>query len=263
MDKETNVRAHIKYIQKLDDFISSMKSIYFFIIAITLVMVIQSILFLCNVISVNDHYITDATSHEKFMVWFSIIMALISCYIGFITSICNIRQTNWFMFWMTIRLFFSVPVAILSGALFSSITLIIAYLTGFIRYFWWTKELDKKLKHHDLITLITGIASVAILFIVFVSLVTFSGESIYASFWNYDKKWTWYFDAIGASIEITGFILLIFKSKWGYLFFIISKFFVITVYAAGNNFIPMIQYLLFLTTDISGFLTWTFIKNKQ
>lgn len=263
MNEETNVQVHIKYIKKIDEFISSMKSIYFFIIVITLVMVLQSILFLFNVISVNGHYITEATQHEKVMVWVSIGMALMSCYIGFITCICNIRQTNWFMFWMTVRLLFSVPVAIMSGALFSSITLVLAYLTGFVRYFWWTRELDKKLKHHNIITLVTGALSVTILFITFVTLVTLYGDSIYANFWNYDKQWTWYFDAIGASIEITGFVLLIFKSKWGYLFFIVSKFFVITVYAAGNNFIPMIQYVLFLSTDISGFLTWTFLKKGQ
>ncbi|NQX83266.1 MAG: nicotinamide mononucleotide transporter [Mycoplasmataceae bacterium] len=245
----------IKIINNVNKFYASSLSFVCFL-SITLVFaIIQIILYVTNIISLNGTYFSDPTGQVA--AWLALGISLTGCFVGFIGAILNLRGSLNFVYWATSQLVLSILISFFAGIILTSVALFFSMIATIFRYFawklkWLDKWIFKKKTLHILVTIFVIIIS-----IVFIILVVFI-DSMH-QYVNGDPKplWTGIFDALSASLIIGASILLIFKSRWAFVLYFITKIFAISNYAYTGNIISSVQLILFISMDITGFISWT------
>lgn len=255
-----NNETLIKISSKINELYKGKIMIIVFMTLTTIFGILQILLFLTGVLLINGTSINETDNWLVTLVWISTAISLLSCYTGFLGAISNIRGSNTFLIWMTIQLTMLSMVALLAGALFAAISSLFGLISAFVRYYVWKNDLVEKWNLNKDKLKIIAIIIFTIICSTFILIVWGCSEK--SSFWDNSEpnKWLWYFDAIGAALEICAYAFLIFKVWWAFAFFFISKFFFGVIYGVTGNVVSMVQMIMFSSTDISGMLAWLFLK---
>lgn len=245
----------VRFVNGVNNWYSSRKSMIFFMTVTTLFGIFQFTVYACGV-NVNGHNISEGS----FLPWFAMAMAIAGCYCGFIGGILVFRGKHSFIYFQVGQMLISFINSILSGLLLLSFAFLWSLVFTFLRRYMWPRGYLEKWN-------LTKENKAYILFGVLITslVITFTLEAFYGSTMNVftgtdivKAKWTWYFDAINASITIAASTMMFFRWRWCYVLFFIGKFFAISNYAYAGMYVPIVQMVLFSIMDVTGFFAWSF-----
>lgn len=252
----------VTIINNINKFYASNLSLVIFLGVTILFAILQIILFVTNVIEINHISFGEPTGQA--LAWISMAIALGSCFVGFVGAIMNLRGSLSFIYWAISQMMLSLMVAIFAGIILTGIALLFSILVTIIRYFIWKFELlDKWNLSNNLIYILVGaftiISGLLFSLLIFIGVIVPMTTSLVP---EAKPLWTGYFDAWTSSLIMGAALLMIFKSRWAFVLYFISKIFAIANYVEVGNIISIIQLLLFVTMDITGFIAWS-DKNFQ
>lgn len=240
--------------KKVNDFYASNIAIIFFMSATTIFALLQVILYSLGMMQVNGHKINEVTS--QYPNWILLAMSIIGCYAGFIGGILLFRGSLSFVYWQTTSTTFAIITQALASMWFGAFCSAYFIMMNIIRFWAWKND---KLTQWNWSPKKVIMVGAIILFVVVTTLYIlcgFCGENIYASSaWMQNKNY--YFDATGASLNITASFLMLFKSRWAFVLYAIAKVFTITNYAEAGLIVPIVQMILFWIMDATGFIGWS------
>ncbi|BDU67639.1 MAG: hypothetical protein TYPL_2920 [Candidatus Tyloplasma litorale] len=252
MKNQTKIQSTVK---KVNEWYASKSSLIFFICITTIFGLFQLILFVTGTITVNDHTFGEENSY---LAWIAIAISIASCYFGFIGGIMVFRGSFTFIYWQSAQMITSLIIAALSGMWLGSFALAYSLMFVFIRHFSWKAGIIEKwnLSKEKLFLILTIVLISTLTF--FILIENYFEELHYIPGINEPKpKWTWYFDAFNASLSITATTMMFFKWRWCFVLFFITKIFIISNYAYANMYVPIIQMLMFVIMDVTGFFAWS------
>ncbi len=253
-DNKTSVLATA--VVKVNDFYKSSYAFVFFMSTTTIFAFVQVILYSLGTMPVNGFNINDLDGFGSFINWTLLAVSIIGCYAGFIGGILLFRGSLSFVFWQSLATGLGFITQVIAHMWFGAMVAIYFLVMNFIRYnVWKNGTLEKWNLSSNQIYSITA-------FIFILMLLTFNGFAYYFGDWMYAAS-AWMtplnhqFDASGAAFNITATILLLFKNRWAFVLYALGKFFTIWNYADAGLIVPIVQMLLFLVMDITGFIGWS------
>ncbi len=252
---ETKVLA--KAVKKVNDFYKSNGALIFFMSATTIFALLQVILYSLNLMQVNGSNIEDAKVHgHLWSSWILLTSSIIGCYAGFIGGIMLFRGSLSFIYWQNISTILAALTQALAAMWFGAAVSIYFIVMNFTRYFVWKHDYLEKWNWSPEKVVTYGIIILIILLISLNTIALMYGEQMYASSKWMDTK-NYAFDATGASLNIAASFLMLFKSRWAFLFYAIAKIFTIWNYADAGLIVPIVQMMLFWIMDATGFIGWS------
>ncbi len=255
--KNTEIRTVEKIVRRVNKFYSSIESMIFFI-AITLVFSALQITMFLTGFQLNGFTKDDG---NQALAWAAIIISMLSCLTGMIGGVFVARGSLLAMPFSLFQVSAQSVSAIFSGMWMSASSLLIGLVVIIVRqYIWKNKIIEKsnlteKNKGYIALGVILSLLSI---YLIAESLIP--ADNITHKFAGSDSlkpKWTWYFDAVGAGVNLAGTILLIFKTRWAYFAFLLGKSFILASYIFAQAIIPIVQNILFLIMDVTGFISWS------
>ncbi len=252
--EQTSVLA--KAVVKVNDFYKSSYAFVFFMSATTIFAFLQIILYSLNEMQVNGHFMNELTNIGSFLNWLLLSVSIIGCYSGFIGGIMLFRGNLSFVFWQSLATGLGFVTQMLARMWFGSVVAIFFLVMNFIRYHAWKNGLLDKWNWSAKKVVTVGLI-VFIILLVLLNVVAYSaGDFMYSgAIWM--NSLNHQFDATGAAFNISATIFLLFKSRWAFVMYALAKFFTIWNYADAGLIVPIVQMLLFLVMDITGFIGWS------
>lgn len=253
MKMNSNVWA--KTAKKVNDFYASSIAIIFFMSMTTIFAFLQIILYSLNVMEVNGHNIKNVPGNGVGN-WFLLTFSIIGCYCGFVGGIMLFRGSLSFVYWQNTSTTLAVLTQALASMWFGAFVSVYFIFMNTIRFWAWknNKLDDWDWSSSKIVTI--GLIYWVILIIIMYLLCGFVGEDLYAN-----AKWmetrNYYFDATGASLNMTASLMMLFKSRWAFVFYAIAKIFTIWNYADAGLIVPIVQMMLFWVMDFTGFIGWS------
>ncbi len=252
----------------INEFYKTNLSLVIFTSIIGIFSIVQICLFGLGVTSLNGKFAYEQSGFDLAFSWFIILFTMIGSVSGFVGAILNIRKSSNFVWFASLMSLSGIVAAIAAGAIYVSISGTIMLILTIVRYFKWKNE---EIVADEVITEGSNkkIFWLCITFLIFmiITLNTINiifGSKIYSNSWNSDTslRWTWHLDAIGASLEMTATIMIIFKYRISYAFYFISKIFYVIIFSKAGNYISVVNYALAMITDASGFIAWGITNNN-
>ncbi len=243
-------------LQKVHDFNTSSYSMIFFVLTILFFSIIQISLFATGITTVNGKHCYD---NGSLFIWITFFFSITSSITGLIGGIYANRGDDNFLYWIIYADFSCAISVYISGAIILSIITIIMLFLLFARKFMW-KIIEEKEDYSSKKPFIL-IVSFFLVAIVFVTLIIFFfGDNIYKE--NINTSWVRYCDGIQSILVLTASLLIIFKIRCAFIFYLLSCAFTMAFFASSNvnQIVPVIQQILFSMMYLTGFLSWEYIK---
>ncbi len=247
-----NSNVWSKATKKVNDFYASNAAIIFFMTATTVFAFLQIILYSMNLMSVNGQTIESSGIAN----WFLLTFSILGCYCGFVGGIMLFRGSLSFVYWQNISTTLAILTQALASMWFGAFVSFYFIIMNLIRFWAWKND---KLVEWDwsskrIVTI--GICYWLVLIIIMYFLCFFLGDKIYGSS-NWMHARNYYFDATGASLNMAASLMMLFKSRWSFVLYAVSKIFTITNYAEAGLIVPIVQMILFWIMDFTGFIGWS------
>lgn len=254
--KKTSVLA--KASRKINNFYATNVATIFFMSATTIFALVQVILYSLNIMQVNGQFIKDS----NFLNWVLLAMSIFGCYCGFIGGIMLLRGSLSFLYWQTTATTTAIITQVLASMWFGAFTAAYFIFMTFMRFWAWKHDkIEEWNWSNKKVITISALYFFIVLAITYLSVIFF-GDKMYAySKWMKGRKWMYYFDATGATLNITAAFLMLFKSRWAFSLYALAKIFTITNYAEAGLIVPIVQMMLFLIMDATGFIGWSLSKH--
>ncbi len=253
MKMNSNVWA--KTAKKVNDFYASSVAIIFFMSATTIFAFLQIILYSLNVMEVNGHKIENVSGNGVGN-WFLLAFSIIGCYCGFVGGIMLFRGSLSFVYWQNASTTLAILTQALASMWFGAFVSVYFIFMNTIRFWAWknNKLDDWDWSSSKIVTI--GLIYWVILILIMYLLCGFVGEELYANA-KWMKTRNYYFDATGASLNMAASLMMLFKSRWAFVFYAVAKIFTIWNYADAGLIVPIVQMMLFWVMDFTGFIGWS------
>lgn len=251
------VKSISNLVNKVNEFYKSNYALLFFMTATTIFASIQIILYSLNILEVNGWTLEESQDrHHVWSSWILLMSSIVSCYCGFVGGVMLFRGSLSFVYWQNIATILGFLTQALASMWFGAFVSLYFILMNFVRYYVWKNELVEKwnLSPEKVITL-GLIVFISILLVLNISAGLW-GSKIY-SHSDWMKGYNYQFDATAASFNIAASFIMLFKSRWTFVFYAAAKIFSIWNYFDAGLIVPIIQMLLFWIMDATGFIGWT------
>lgn len=254
--------------EKTNDFFNSFKVIIILSLIGTLFAVLELVLFFTGNASINGLPWDTSTSTVQLVVTvFAVILSMVSLYLGFFVGVANTRK-SWYASYLSIAIMIiAIIVDVMSGFWLVTIELGIAIPMVMYRRNFWNNERYKEDKFQlnvmwpYLLLVFFGSC------VLFYGLVGLWGDEIYSTSLfpfmppaNEGDTWKYYFDATVAVLGTMGNFCIIFRWRLSYIWWTISKFFLITLFFTVSGYVQISQQVIFIFIDMGTVLAMTHQK---
>lgn len=259
---KTNILATIT--KKTNDFYATNVAFFFFMTITTLFAFAQVILYSLGLMQVNGATIDGSHGLPKGNIWNWVLltMSIIGCYAGFVGGILLFRGSLNFVYWQTTSTSLAIITQALASMWFGAFCSIYFIAMNVIRFWAWKNEKLEQWDWSNQRVLIISTIYLLTLAIITFSLVSFWGDEIYGTATWMGRK-NYYFDATGATLNMTAAFLMLFKSRWAFACYAIAKIFTILNYADAGLIVPIVQMILFWIMDFTGFIGWSLPQKQE
>lgn len=196
-----------------------------------------------------DEGILSVNSNHGWVGWIELIISMIGSIFTVWSDILIIRFDKKFIFPLIIGTSFTIINALLVGWAFTAISYFIMMITGILSFFKWKNENEEsKMNSNIWILILVGLVLYISLGLLLVNELNYL-EGL-NNFWNWS-------DIIGSGIVMSSYIILLRKSKYGFLGFVVTDLYYIVAYAIALYWTDAAMYLIyFLFIDSPAFLSW-------
>ncbi|BDU67363.1 MAG: hypothetical protein TYPL_0160 [Candidatus Tyloplasma litorale] len=236
--------------KKSNEFLNSKNAFVIFLGGVLFFSIINYFLFAFN----SDFEINTLfgnivrSSSNAWIGWFEITISTIGSLLTISGVILTIRFDKKFIWPLLIGEVLIIIDAIILGAFLTSFSYFLMIISAIYNYYKWNTEFDNQNKMN-----LTNWIIVVIFILFYIGFFT----TIMFSFSDYDYKvladWN---DIISSGIVVASWYIILRKSKWGFLGFLITDityllyFFTSGVWASGSS------YIVYLFIDSTSFISW-------
>ncbi len=237
---------------KSSNFLNSNYSIIFFLGGIIFFSYINFLLFgFKEGFSIETRWWGNLSSSDNnaWIGWIEMIIATIGSTLTIWGVILTIRFNKNFIYPLAIGEIFVIIDALLIGAIMTCFSYLLMLISAFYNFIYW-KKIDKdnenKMNSYYWIFVFSFLIGYIILF----SLINFK-----SGFYEIDEFNNWN-DIVSSGIVVISWFILLRKSKWGFLGFLLTDITYMTMYFSAHLFSIGSSYIVYLFIDITSFLAW-------
>ncbi len=249
-----------KAVEKSDSFYRTNAAFLFFMSAASIFALIQVALYATDMMRVNGYFASGAPAPA--LAWLLLASSIVGTYCGFIGGIMVFRGSLSFVYWQNTATTLAVITQALAGMWFGAITSFYFIGMNITRFIIWKNKYHEKWDLSDNTVMIISAIYFVILMTVMNTVATVFADPLYLNNSPWMKQYNCNFDATGAAFNMTASFMMIFRLNWTFVMYAIAKLFTITNYAAAGLIVPIVQMILFLVMDFTGFLGWSIKKEK-
>lgn len=237
-------------------FLQSKWSLFFFLGSIICLSIMNLSLFgmgQSGISTIFTNNIIEVNSDNSWIGWVEITISSFGSFFTILGVILTIRFDKRFIFPLVLGETLIICDAIMIGYIFTAISYTLMLCAAFYSYFMWNKEKGTDSKVTFFMWVIIGL-----FFITYLGFgMTIGYEtSIYRDEFGNINQYSMWTDIACSGIVVSSWFLLLRKSKWGFLGFLITDILYIILYAQVPLWPTVGSYAVYIFIDGISFISW-------
>lgn len=237
-----------------------------FLLLIIIVFSLALTLYINGNLTIKTPWVGDITSDSEYsgLGYFQITLSLVANLMVFIGYVLSIRKDKRYIYFSVPGSFLFIINAIILGGVFTGIANFGIAIVSILSYKNFKKETEHHESHdtHSLMTKKMWIWSAVFLIVYIAIFLPISYIFVYDDLSQTSNIICGLIDVVASGMLIVAWYVVLKKSKWGLVIFLIADFFYIIFFVIAGDYISVSNYLAFIIFECIAFVYWYFEEKE-